>query len=657
MALRVQTRLKAHSMQKLFPSILRNQSGNVLPIGTAGLMVLLALVGSGVEMSRAYRAEQRLQAACDAAVLAGRRSVGSDGFDEDAEQAARSYFNANFREDRLEATNTQFTPSSDDNGNTVLGVATTSVNTLIMNVFGFEQVDLSAECTASMGVGNSDITMVLDTTGSMNNTLSGTSMTRMEALQQAMMNFYDTVATSTAASNARIRYAFVPYSSTVNVGQILLDLDPDFLTDSVQVQSRTAVDKTVENQIFEGWGDPVNSTPNTTFSTASWTGYSRISSRYSSNTACANALPANTGWYDNGTPATSTTTVINGSGQQVTTTTVTQPQTRLEYRCNNRYVERRTGSRNEITTTTVTRDPVYRTETSNEFDFFRYEQVTFDTRLYKTFETIPLRIGDDGAWADFLWDGCIEERSTTNGSSFSFSSLTGISPSSATDLDIDTPPSASDDGSKWRPLLRRAAYYRTTSSTGSTLTNNATSLFGRASSTACPREARLMAEMTEEDFDAYAASLTPQGGTYHDIGLIWGARLSSPQGMFSGLLNEDPDNGAEVSRHLIFMTDGIMEPNRLTHSAYGVEYHDRRITTDGSTSTATTRHNSRFLAVCESVKAKGIRLWVIVFGTSLTTQMQTCSSPDSIYTATNSTQLNRAFQEIAKKVGELRVVQ
>lgn len=644
-------------MHKLFPTILRNQNGNVLPIGTAGLMVLLALVGSGVEMSRAYRAEQRLQAACDAAVLAGRRSVGSDGFDEDAEGVARSYFNANFNEDRLEAANTEFTPSSDDNGNTVVGVASTSINTLIMNVFGFEQVELTAECTASMGVGNSDITMVLDTTGSMNNTLAGTSMRRIEALQQAMKNFYDTVATSTAASNARIRYAFVPYSSTVNVGQILLDLDPDFLADSSVVQSRTAVDRTVTNQIFEGWGDPVTSAPSTTYSTASYTGYARISSRYSSNTACANALPANTSWYDNGTPSTSTNTTINGSGQQVTTTTVTQPQQRLEYRCNSRYVERRTGSRNAITTTTVTRDPLYRSETSLEFDFYRYEAVTFDTRLYKTFETIPLRLGNNGAWEDFLWSGCIEERSTTNASSFSFSSLTGMSPSAATDLDIDTPPSASDDSTKWRPLLNGAAYYRTTSSSGSTLTNNATSLFGQPSTAACPREARLMAEMSEEDFDAYADSLTPQGNTYHDIGLIWGARLSSPQGMFSGLINEDPDNGAEVSRHMIFMTDGAMEPSRTVHSAYGIEFHDRRVTTDGATATATTRHNARFLAMCEAVKAKGIRLWVIVFGTTLTTQMQTCSSPDSIFTATNSTQLNRAFQEIAKKVGELRVVQ
>ena len=644
-------------MQKLFPSLLRNQSGNVLPIGTAGLMVLLALVGSGVEMSRAYRAEQRLQAACDAAVLAGRRSVGFDGFDDEAEQTARSYFNANFPEDRLEATNTEFTPSSYDDGNTVIGVATTSVNTLIMNVFGFEQVDLTAECTASMGVGNSDITMVLDTTGSMNNTLAGTSMRRIEALQNAMKNFYRTVETSTAASNARIRYAFVPYSSTVNVGQILLDLDPDYLADSSRVQSRTPVFKTVTNQVFDRWGDPVTTT-GTSSTTPSYTSWANWSSRYSSDTQCEANRPANTTWSNNGTPTTTTNTTVNGSGQQVTTTTVSQPQTNFEYRCNNRYVQRRTGSRNFLTTTTVTRDPVYRAETSTVFDFWRYEAVNFDTRIYKTFESIDLPLGANGTASSFLWDGCIEERATTNASSISFSGLTGsISPSDATDLDVDTAPSSSDNSSKWRPLLRGAAYYRTTSSSGSTLTNNATSLFGVATSTACPREARLMAEMSEGEFDAYADALTPQGGTYHDIGLIWGARLSSPQGMFSSLINEDPDNGAEVSRHLIFMTDGIMEPNRLTHSAYGVEYHDRRITTDGSTTTATTRHNSRFLAVCEAVKAKGIRLWVIVFGTSLTTQMQTCSSPDSIFTASDSTQLNRAFQEIAKKVGELRVVQ
>lgn len=617
---------------------------------------MLSLVGGGVEMSRAYKAQQRLQAACDAAVLAGRRSVGSDGFDDAAETAASTYFAANFDEARQEAHNTVFDSVSDDNGNTVEGTASTAINTLIMRAFGFSELNLTAECTASMGVGNSDVTMVLDTTGSMANTLSGTSMTRMEALQQAMINFYNTVDDSTAASNARIRYSFVPYSTTVNVGQILFDLDPDYIADSRTVQSRAAVSSTTSQQVFDHWDDPVSSNDVTTTSPV-YSNWVTISSRYSSSTACTNALPANTAWANAGEPVTTTDTATNQSGQQVVTTTVHQPQTAQVYRCSSRYIQSRTGSRDQVTVSTETRDPVYRTEQTQGFDHWEYRAVNFDTSVYKTFASVQYPIGSNGTMRSFVWDGCIEERASTNAATFSFSSLTGISPSAATDLDIDTAPDASDASSQWSPLLRGAAYYRTTSSDGSTLTNNATSLFGRSASAACPRPAQLLQEMDEGQFSAYANSLTPGGYTYHDIGLIWGARLSSPDGMFSTLVNTDPTNGAEVARHLIFMTDGIMEPNRLVHNAYGIEFHDRRVTTDGSDSSAAARHNSRFLAVCNAVRAKGIRLWVIVFGASLTTQLQNCASADSIFTASNSNQLNTAFQEIAKKVGELRVVQ
>src|SRR5690606_27113228 len=66
--------------------------------------------------------------------------------------------------------------------------------------------------------------------------------TRLYALQQAMKNFYDTVSASVSGSNARIRYAFVPYSSAVNVGKLLYDLNPGYLSNSVTVPSRQAVD-------------------------------------------------------------------------------------------------------------------------------------------------------------------------------------------------------------------------------------------------------------------------------------------------------------------------------------------------------------------------------------------------------------------------------
>ncbi|HUD30076.1 MAG TPA: pilus assembly protein TadG, partial [Novosphingobium sp.] len=90
--------------------------------------------------------------------------------------------------------------------------------------------------------------------------------------------------------------------------------------------------------------------------------------------------------------------------------------------------------------------------------------------------------------------------------------------------------------------------------------------------------------------------------------------------------------------------------------AWGMEYWDRRVTSNG-TSNDEARHTSRFLAACEAVKDKGIRVWVIAFTSGLSDDLKTCASDDSSYPATNASELNTAFQEIAKQVGELRVVQ
>lgn len=147
-----------------------------------------------------------------------------------------------------------------------------------------------------------------------------------------------------------------------------------------------------------------------------------------------------------------------------------------------------------------------------------------------------------------------------------------------------------------------------------------------------------------------------EGNTYHDIGLLWGARLASPQGIFADNVNAIPANGGSVARHMIFMTDGQMQPSNAIQSAYGIEFHDRRVTANG-VNLQTERHTSRFLALCDAVKAKGIRLWVIAFSTGLSDELAECSSDNSAFTAADADELNAAFQEIANEVGELRIIQ
>jgi hypothetical protein len=462
-----------------------------------------------------------------------------------------------------------------------------------------------------------------------------------------------------------VRYAFVPYSSSVNVGHLIYDLNPNYLVNSYAIQSRKPITRSVTSQQFDHWEEPPEITTQTGSSvntTVAQNYYTNTS--YTTSALCLAALPANTPWTNQGGSSVNTTVVINAQGQQVTTRTTSQPQQQTQYTCVTVVAGRRTTYRTYYYTYQrsaydyyiETRDPILITVTNDVFDHWSYEQVTYNTSSYKAFAAATTPTGTNGTDQSSTWDGCIEERATTRSATFTFNGLTGkIDPTAATDLDIDTAPTGSD-ATKWKPMWPEVAYYRTSSSGGNSLTAAATSLYGRQAGSYCPARARLLAEMTKTEFDTFADSLYAEGNTYHDLGMIWGARISSPDGMWASLVNDAPANGGTVSRHLVFMTDGTMSNNYAIQTTYGIEYHDRRVTDDGVTNSEL-RHTKRYLAVCQAIKAKGIRIWVIAYSTGLTTELSTCASANSSFTANSSTQLNKAFQEIAKQVGELRITQ
>jgi len=664
-------------LASVFGRMVADNAGNVLPMVALGTIVLAGLVGGGVDMAQAYKAERRLQAACDAGVLAGRRAVVDDGFDAEAVAQANTYFNANFDPDEQRTTNTVFTPTSEDDGDTIEGVASGQIDTIVMRVFGFDTMSLSVTCAASMGIGNSDVMFVLDNTGSMSWDVEGDPAdtyeeSRMYALEQAMLSFFGTVEAANATGSARVRFGFVPYSSSVNVGQLLVDLDPSYVSDTITIPSRQPVNWSA---VMDSWsGDPETS-PTT------YGDFSRQNPRYTTESACIGARPADeTSWstYDTDTETNAYfDTSMGTEGRKVTATGTQNYQRMRDYECiyregnssqrgwyvNSRYIYQ------DVTSWAYTaRDPIVVTTYNATFTEWLYRQVTRSVVDYKAGNAqaltssvnSPLRARWNTA---STWDGCIRERATTPATAFSFVSLeAGITPAEALDLDIDSAPT-SDDTTKWKPLWGSATYRRSTS---------AASLSGQSSSssgsTYCPFEAKLFQEWEEEDFEQYVEDLTPTGSTYHDIGLIWGARLSSPTGIFADNVNDEPGNGGTVSRHMIFMTDGELAPSLTVNSAWGIEPNDMNITTDGTLATQYSNHQSRYLAICEAIKARGIRLWVIAFGADvdLSDELELradepgdtgCSSPDSAFKAENADQLNEYFQEIANQVGELRVIQ
>ena len=651
----MKNRTRVESAKSFFQRLRSDVTGNTLAMVAAGLVPMAGIIGSGVDLSRAYMVKTRLQQACDAGVLAGRRAMGDGSYDSSAQSQTNNFFNANFPVDYLDTTDRVFTPVGSSSSSSVTATASVTLPTVVMKIFGNDDIKVSVDCKAVLEIANSDITMVLDSTGSMTYSIddgAGGTTTRIAALKASMKSFYDIIDAAASGTGSRIRYSMVPYTGTTNVGNLLVDANSDYMiSGTYPYESRQFV-----WEIDGPSGINVTNTSVESFQTLGSVDGPECTDQYSQN----QSVP---GWWTaspSGNPVTSSSSSTSGG----TTTTVDTVKTYSYYSWNGSTSAPpggavgssywRTCVRRLVTDTTTTTDGPTKIETTTWESGATYLRTEYTEVDHNVDAYIASRNGGTPAdnpadrYSDTSsWDGCIEERDTVDSDTVVYNASAGaVTPASTFDLDIDLVPN--NDNTRWRPYWQDVMYYR---SAGTTLTSS-----GNASQTSCPRPAQLLTEMTETEFDNYADALTADGGTYHDVGMIWGARLSSPTGLFSANVTEVASNNGYVSRHLIFMTDGILDIGDTYYSAYGLERHDFKVGT-GNETQASANHTSRFQAVCEATKAKGIRVWVIAFATSLTTEMTNCASSNSAFVSTNAASLNSTFTTIAQTVADLRLSQ
>ena len=220
--------------------LLHDAAGSTLALVAAAIMPLLALIGGGIDISRGYLSESRLQQACDAGVLAARKRLGSEVVTtgvvpDDVAQTGQRFFDVNFADGAYGTTDRSFTMRLESDYS-ITGTAAVTVPTTIMRLFGDTSVHASVTCQARLNFSNTDVMMVLDTTGSMGDVLPGDSVTKIAALRQVVKSFYNQLEASKAAGT-RVRYGFVPYSVNVNVGGLLKS---DWLVDNWSYQGRQA---------------------------------------------------------------------------------------------------------------------------------------------------------------------------------------------------------------------------------------------------------------------------------------------------------------------------------------------------------------------------------------------------------------------------------
>lgn len=645
-------------------ALLRERSGNILMITAAALVPLLILVGSAVDLSRATMAKTRLQSACDAASLAARRVMQNDTFSTSVSETGQQFFRFNFPQGSFSTA--PFTPEiSRPEAGVIRVEAATQLPTVIMNIFGFEAIPLSVTCDASLNFVNTDVVLVLDVTGSMADPIDGS--TKIAALRSAVMALYDELAPTQQmleSQGLRLRYGLVPYSSTVNVGRLLYAANPDSLRTQTTYPSRVA------NYNTPGYiaNAPTSAGSWEYYNGSSGAGADSPTTRTRSTSQCQTWVQS--ARVNGGGPAPVATTVTSYGG----TSTSTAYDATQDWGWSGAPVTTGTNRscRRWRTVATTTYDTAY------GFTNWTYRQVAYDTSQYirpdgsiviansaggtvpsagSSFNLQQLASEVSGlTTSQVSWNGCIEERDTTTaidgGTSLTI-------PAEAQDLDVNLVPNS--DATRWRPALPDVVYTRSAGSASQTITGNASTsgwILNYAANLgyyACPAEARRLQSWDRDALQNYVNGLQPIGGTYHDIGMIWGARFISTAGVFGDGCDEY--NAMPCNRHIIFMTDGLQTAYCNVLTAYGVEQNDMRVTGSGTCPSQLARHEQRFRMICNAAKNLNVSVWVIGFDTALNANLTGCASnSNQASTSTDGAALIARFRQIGNQIGALRLV-
>ena len=639
--------------------LVADKGGNVLMLGAASLIPLLGILGGAFDMTRAYLVRTRLQQACDAAVLAGRSAMGNQPWSNAAKASADRYFVSNFSPTQYGSTGSSITYQPLGTS-AIHGVATVDVPMTIMKIFGFRLLSFQSTCDAKLELPNADIMFVLDTTLSMGETNPGDTVSRIAALRASVLSFFNALESSKGGTT-RVRYGFVPYASTVNVGTLL---KPSWLVDSWTYQSRVAREV---QQIAK---------PADQYKTVDDGPWYKVSG--SKETTQYNA------------PAEQCTAKTDLNYKQYEENHVDNPDGTASWTLvqNINNIERSANLNNGVCTITEVRYINYiqkrpqRRIRNPDADKVTYENrywwdygpipysvtplKTADAQGYVTGGEFTANVDNDHRARKIQWaksNACIEERQTTP------ATLAGNAPAGY-DLDVDGVPTA-DPLTRWRPALPGLIYSRkqwnaneiTDDRWGEpnvilhTADNFVTPSSDASLRSACPAPARKLAEIEQSALRDYLASLQPAGLTYHDVGFLWGLRLLSAQGLFASE-NQAPSTG-KLARHLIFMTDGQTETHVADYDSYGLSALDRRRTPSSRLPTAAEQNGvveRRLASLCTVAKAKGITVWVIAFGTSMTSLLSQCADEGHAVEAKNASELERAFADIAKRIAQLRLV-
>lgn len=192
-----------------FKRFLKNSNGNMAIMFSLVAVPVILAGGAATDLLRANNANTLLQAATDAAALAGVAGKNNRMNEGNITKAVKSYLESNGANKILK--NVTVSSSGLDKNGIFHVKLTGKIETTFMALAGYPTMDVMGYSEVEVGSGGLEIALVLDTTDSMN--FQG----RLPALKIAAKDLVEKVLKDKAPSSY-IKIGIVPFANYVNVG-------------------------------------------------------------------------------------------------------------------------------------------------------------------------------------------------------------------------------------------------------------------------------------------------------------------------------------------------------------------------------------------------------------------------------------------------------
>jgi Flp pilus assembly protein TadG len=197
----------------------RDRSGNVTMLFGMMAVVLTLSVGAAVDLGRWLHARDQTAGAIDAAVLAGVRYLQTNSTDQaGAINAAKKFYTQNVTS-RLNVTDDTVAFAVTDNGASVTSSGGAYIATPFLQLANISKLPLFPTAKAERHIGNKEVAIMLDVTGSMCGSpfiSSCSSATKLDGMKTAANQMID-IMLPEGQSNYSAKVAIIPFSEEVRL--------------------------------------------------------------------------------------------------------------------------------------------------------------------------------------------------------------------------------------------------------------------------------------------------------------------------------------------------------------------------------------------------------------------------------------------------------